>query len=219
MMKDILKFLFIFIFCYILFMWLLSQWGDRMGVYSVFRSAVTGLVTVCLPSAHIESQIFRNPETNQTDPSSMYLVYGNPVLIQRAMDEAKKSGHSEIRIPTYSTTFKLFEMFGVPLFFLLSIFIATPLSIKLKMKGMAISLFLMFVFLLFRCVFLSLFSISNQQIGIYELSGSSMDLLGVMVSVFSLGFSMSLCFVLWLIFGFRRSAFITYLTQIFKSDK
>ncbi|MBK7232972.1 MAG: hypothetical protein IPH93_12110 [Saprospiraceae bacterium] len=32
-----------------------------------------------------------SPSSGKKDPSAMYLVYGNPLLIKKAMDEARKS--------------------------------------------------------------------------------------------------------------------------------
>jgi hypothetical protein len=217
MVRTILKFTLLFLLAYGLSVLLVSKIPGGNGIYSLIRNAVGGVVGISLPSAHIESQVFSDPATGKSDPSAMYLVYGNPVLMKRTLDEARSGGVSQITLPTRSITFKLFEMFMVPLLFLISIFIATPMSNKYRWKGLIWTLMILFVFLLMRCVAISLFSISNDRIGVYELEDSGMNILQNLISVFSLGFSMSMAFILWLTFGFRYSKFIDSLQDVFKN--
>ena len=120
-------------------------------------------------------------------------------------------------MPTKSIQFKLFEMFTIPLLFLISIFIATPIAVRQKLKGLLWSAIILLVFLLFKVLLLALFNISNARIGVYELTDASMSSLNTLISMFSLGFSMSLALILWLIWGFRKSSFIHYLNQIFSN--
>lgn len=217
MIRTILKFTLVFLLAYAFSVLVVTYVPGANGIYSLIRNSVETVVKLSLPSAHIESQVYSDPATGRSDASAMYLVYGNPFLIKRAMDEAKAGGVSQISLPTRSLTFKLFEMFLVPLLFLVSIFLATPMGNRQRWKGMGLTLFILFLFLLSRCVVISLFGISNDRIGVYELGDSAMKFLQNLISVFSLGFSMSLAFVLWLIFGFRQSLFIDTLQKIFKN--
>jgi hypothetical protein len=218
MVPKILKFTLFFLLAYGLSVFLVSKVPGADSIYTLIRNSVGGVVGIALPSAQIESQVFSDPATGKSDVSAMYLVYGNPVLMKKTMEEALASGVTQVTLPTRSISFRLFEMFMVPLLFLVSIFIATPMNHKHRWMGLIWTLLILFVFLLIRCVVISLFSISNDRIGVYELEDSSMKFLQTVISIFSLGFSMSLAFVLWLIFGFRHSVFIDMLQNIFKNQ-
>ncbi|MBK7812693.1 MAG: hypothetical protein IPO62_07425 [Saprospiraceae bacterium] len=219
MKAAILKFSGIFLICYLICLGLFTQSFIGNAAYKLLRGISTKSIQWVLPSAHIESQEYIDPSSGKKDPSAMYLVYGNPLLIKKAMDEARKSGQSQANIPTRSIVFRLFEMFLVPILFLISIFVATPLTIKEKLKGLCCSLVILLLFLVLRCIILAMFNISNDQIGIYEYSNGTMDNLSFLVSVFTLGFNMSLAFVLWLYFGFRKSSFSTYFVSLFNQLK
>jgi hypothetical protein len=219
MKTAILKFSGIFLICYLVCLGLFTQSFVGNATYKILRGITTKSIQWVLPSAHVEAQEYKDPNSGKKDPSAMYLVYGNPLLIKKAMEEARKSGQSQVNIPTRSIVFRLFEMFLVPLFFLISIFIATPLSIKEKLKGLGYSLLILLLFLILRCIILAMFNISNDQIGIYEYSESTMDNLSFLVSVFTLGFNMSLAFVLWLYFGFRKSSFSVFFISLFNQVK
>ncbi|MBK7696989.1 MAG: hypothetical protein IPI30_22595 [Saprospiraceae bacterium] len=76
---------------------------------------------------------------------------------------------------------------------------------------------ILFLFLLIKVLLLALFNISNARIGVYELTDDNMSVLNTFISMFSLGFSMSLALILWLIWGFRKSSFMFFLNQIFSN--
>ena len=146
----------------------------------------------------------------------MYLVYGNPILIAKAMEEAKLTHNQYAKVPTYSTQFFLFEMYIVPLIFVIALFVASPIPNNKKWKGLGISFVLMYSFILMKTIILTLFTISNAQIGIYELSDATMQFLSRFISFLTLGLSIFIGFLLWLIFGFRNSTFTSVFETLFK---
>ncbi|MBK9270049.1 MAG: hypothetical protein IPM48_00495 [Saprospiraceae bacterium] len=219
MRSELLKFIGFFFLSYLFCILILTQSFLSNSSYAFIRSMVVFSVKAALPSAHIEGQIYKDISTGQIDHSSMYLVYGNPYLVQKAIEDARAAGLSEVSVPTKSVRFKLFEMFLVPLFFLISIFLATNIQLKTKWKGLVWSLLILGMFLFLRCIFLVLYHISSEQIGIYELSESAMGNLSWLVSVFTLGFNMSLAFILWLIFGFRKSSFVNQFLSLFNTKQ
>ncbi|MEO6190276.1 MAG: hypothetical protein ABIO44_07835, partial [Saprospiraceae bacterium] len=172
----------------------------------------TSWVATFLPSADIS---YQEMNTKSSSNSDMYLVYGNPILIQQAKDEAKRSKQQFATIPTKSLELHLFEMYIVPLFFLIGLFSATPLLWKSRIKGMAISTLILLIFIMVKILCLSLFEISNNRLGIYELGENNMQWLSTMLGVLSLGLSIILVFILWLIFGFRKSNFVQNFKLLF----
>lgn len=78
----------------------------------------------------------------------------------------------------------------------------------------------MFLYINSKTIFYALSVISDSTIGIYKLSQSASSMLTRFINLTSLGFSITLAFILWLIFGFRKSEIATFLVLILtKSQK
>ncbi|NOT37761.1 MAG: hypothetical protein HOP11_10330 [Saprospiraceae bacterium] len=213
-MKDIFRFAGLFILCYFVCIFLYRVDFVKSMINKPLRSYSVGWISSFLPSAEISQQ---NIAGKSGIDAEMYLIYGNPILIEKAKKEAKQSGQAYATIPTKSMELHLFEMFVVPVFFLISLFIATPLILKEKMKGLLISLLIIFMFISIKLICLSTFEISNSRIGIYELGDSEMKTLSILLGVFSLGFTLMLSFILWLVFGFKKSNFVQIFNSLFKN--
>ncbi|MEP7196335.1 MAG: hypothetical protein ABI851_07420 [Saprospiraceae bacterium] len=206
-MKAIIRFAITFVISYGLCLFMF-QTNLLSGIINRFNKAVcTSWISTTLPSADISTQDINDKTKSASD---IYLVYGNPLLIQKAKEEARQSKQAYATLPTKSMELHLFEMFVVPLFFILSLFVATPIAWKEKLKGLVISFVLLYAVILLKLLMLSLFEISNSRIGVYELGDSSMNLLSKVLGIFTLGLSLSLAFILWLIFGFRKSSFVDH---------
>ena len=200
-MNKVIRFALVFIICYGICLVLFQIRAVSVPFYAALKVLTTGSVSSSLPSADISSQ-WKNREGGGSD---IYIVYGNPVLIQAAKQEAKNSGQRYATLPTKSLELHLFEMFIVPVLFLIGLYVATPMHWKPKLMNLCIAFAILIIYLLFKIILLSLFEISNARIGVYELGDSAMQFLGKILGVFSLGLTITLAFVLWLIFGFRNS--------------
>ncbi len=213
-MTDILRFAGWFVLTYLVLLICYQSSFVSSVINITIRDLSTSMVSTVLPSADISQQNLKGKSNGSSD---MYLVYGNPYLIQKAKEEAKTSGQAYASIPTKSLELHLFEMFVVPLFFLISLFIATPMVWKEKLKAFGISTGLVLVFILIKLVILVQFEISNARIGIYEFGDTGMKIMARCLSIFSLGFTLMLSFILWLAFGFRKSKFIQIFNTLFKN--
>ena len=74
-----------------------------------------------------------------------------------------------------------------------------------------------FILIIGKSVLLTLFSIANAKIGIYTLSDSGLFIIYRIVVMLTLGFSIIICFCLWLLFGFRNSSFSSQFSNFIKS--
>lgn len=78
----------------------------------------------------------------------------------------------------------------------------------------------MFLYINSKTIFYALSVISDSTIGIYKLSQSASSMLTRFINLTSLGFSITLAFILWLVFGFRKSEIASFLVLILtKSQK
>lgn len=200
-MNKVLRFALLFVLCYSICLVLFQIRAVSNPFYTALKVLTTGCVSSLLPSAEISSQW----KSRDGAGSDIYIVYGNPLLIQAAKQEAKNAGQQYATLPTKSLELHLFEMFVVPVLFLIGLYVATPMNWKPKLKNLSIAFAILLIYLLFKIMLLSLFEISNARIGVYELGDSAMQFLGKILGVFSLGLTITLAFVLWLILGFRNS--------------
>lgn len=215
-MKDILKFVGIFLLSYGLLIYLFNFQPVKSIVSKIFRSTVEYTVKMALPEAYIQTQDYLD-EQHKIEPNVFYMVYGNPAVIKAEKEFATKHEMKEYTISTYSKQVYVFHMLTVPVAFLISIFIATPIPFKLKLKSIGISLFLLLIVIVAKCIFLTYYGIADSKIGIYTMSDSALNLSGRIAMMLTLGFSIIFGFSLWLLFGFRNSLFSSQFTSYIKS--
>lgn len=215
-MKEILKFVGLFLILYASLIYVCNLNPIKSIINSFFRKTVEVIIKSSLPEAYIETQKFMD-KNQQVDPNIFYLVYGNPAVINAEHEFANKQGLKEYSISTHSIQFYIFQMLTVPIVFLISIFGATPMTGRSKVKSLAIGLLLLFLLILFKCILFALYRISSSNIGIYELSDSSLSIVSRLVMILTLGFSIIYSFCLWLLFGFRNSVFSTQFNNFINS--
>ncbi len=188
------------------------------AVYGAIGDAITSSCKVLFSAAHIESQpVFG--EDNRVKHDKMFLVFGNPKQIEEVVQQAKGSGLTEIHLPTRSAQLFLFELAMVPLLFIVSLFIATPMSLRIKLANTAIALFILMAFIIFKVWVYTAYSISSHRIGIYEFSEVRMNALNRLIGFLSLGFSIVLGVILWLFLGFRQSSFVAEVQSFFTNKQ
>jgi hypothetical protein len=214
MRNEIIRFLILFGFCYAFCILLFQNAAVYKSLNAKLRVAITALDKSFFSKAEISSQDVYDDQ-NKKDHNRMYIVFGNPKTIKIEMENARRQGLNEVRISTYSAQFYFFQMIYAPLAFLLSLFVGTKMPWKKMMKGLAYSILIFTLYMGIKVLLYTYFSISNERIGLYELSGWKEQFVSFIVSAMSIGFSMVLCFCLWLIFGLRHSSFYQFLQSIF----
>ncbi|MBK8956128.1 MAG: hypothetical protein IPM34_11315 [Saprospiraceae bacterium] len=217
-MKEILRFVLLFILTYAAVMLLLNIPFIQNGIQQSVRSVVKVFVKASFPNAYIDTQDYKDA-SGKADPNVFYLTYGNPEIIQAEHDYAKRNQLMEYKISTYSIQLYIFQLFTVPLVFILSLFLASPMLWKPKLKFLLTSLSIMFMLILLKTDMLILYNINMSQIGLYKLEDQDMANLLRFISMLTLGFSVMLGFILWLVFGFRNSQFVQLVDSFFKNIK
>ncbi len=215
-MRLVMQFVLLFIIAYTAMILLVQTKFAEQTIHSFAKSLVEGTLESFLPDAYIETQDVQSAQ-GKMDWNSFYVVYGNPKTIQMEQLEAQKSQATEYRISTYSFTLFIFQLFTVPIVFIISLFLATPMDWKKKLKSILIAVAIILAVILSKCILLALFNISNTGIGVYSLSETQMNIIVRVVAMLSLGFSIISGFVLWLVFGFRYSQLMNLFNNFVKS--
>jgi hypothetical protein len=215
-MKDILKFVLIFIVSYGSFIYLFSLPSVQLFINRSFRTVVEFSVKQALPKAYIDTQEDQNTDA-PFNPNIFYIIYGNPEVIKAEKNFAEKQQLKEYTISTYSIQFYIFELFTVPVVFLISLFVATPLQWKILLRSILISMLILFALIIGKCILLTLFMIANLKIGVYNLNETTLYIVYRVAMMLRLGLSIIVVFCLWLMFGFKNSVFAIQLSNFLKS--
>ena len=110
MTKTLLRFILLFVVTYGVGVYAFSKINFFSSWHVFFRKSVELVVSNALPSCEIETQKFVDPVSKKEDRTMMYLVYGNPFLMKKALEDARATGQGFATMPTKSTQFKLFEI-------------------------------------------------------------------------------------------------------------
>lgn len=215
-MKDILRFVALFIVCYAAVILLQNTGPVQSGIQQSFRTIIEVFLKASYPEAYITTQDYKD-ESGKEDANVFYLTYGNPEIIQAEHDYARKNQMKEYKISTYSIQLYIFQLFTVPLAFIIALFLASPMHWKPKLKYLALSIVLMTAIILLKINLLTLYHLNISKTGVYTISNSELNWVFRLISMATLGFSVMAGFMLWLIFGFRNSRFVQMVNSFFKS--
>lgn len=215
-MKPLYRFILLTILVYAMIMVMLSNSFASKFLCSGFQEMTTIFLKWTLPEAHIESQQAFDA-LKRPDPNSFHLIYGNPEIIRAEHQYARSQNLKEYKISTYSIQLFFFQLFTVPVAFLLALFIATPMPWKQKVKFSGIGIVLLLIAILSKVYLLMLYNFNVSAIGVYRLSASGMEWITRIISMLTLGFSIMLCFVLWLLLAFRNSKLASLISDYLKN--
>ncbi|MBK9109159.1 MAG: hypothetical protein IPM92_12540 [Saprospiraceae bacterium] len=215
-MKEILKFLLLFLGVYAIVIFLQSFHPVQSAIQYSFRSSIELFLKASFPKAYIETQNYQDAAGN-FDSNIFYLRYGNPEVIQAEHDFARKNQMKEYKISSHSIQLYIFQLFTVPLAFLIALFVASPMLWKPKLKYLLLSLTIMSLIILLKVNLLTLYNMNISKIGVYTLATEDLTWVFRLISMLTLGFSIMICFILWLLFGFRNSRFALIVNSFLKS--
>lgn len=212
--KPIIRFALFFILSY----FVLTATVNWTGLDGTLNGFFRGLSKTTLNMTFSDLKFNTKPsrEGGALDDNKMIVEFEwTEEKIERAIEEARRRRQADLEVPYRFISYQIFEFFIVPLLFLLSLIIATPMGNKAKLRSGAIALGLMLLFMLIKLYILTLFSVSKARIDVYELGDGAMNFLLTIVSLLTMGFSIMLAFFLWLVFVFRQSDLRQWVSDLF----
>lgn len=215
-MKEILKFLLLFLGVYAVVIFLQNFQPVQSAIQHGFRTSIELFLKASFPKAYIETQNYQDA-AGKFDANIFYLRYGNPEVIQAEHDFARKNQMKEYKISSHSIQLYIFQLFTVPMAFLLALFMASPMLWKPKLKYLLLTMGIMSLIILLKVNLLTLYNMNISKIGVYTLTIQELSWVFRLISMLTLGFSIMICFILWLLFGFRNSRFAFIVNSFFKN--
>ncbi|MBT8219274.1 MAG: hypothetical protein KJP00_05605 [Bacteroidia bacterium] len=167
---------------------------QRLGQW--FINSTSGFYEWSLPQASINIEHDRNPILY--DPSKVWISPIGKEQLQSAIQEARMKGTSLEIENDASLQFKVSTFPTTALIFLLSLILATPISLRPKIKALLIGLFAFMLYFYFFMYISLLTHISVSRIGIYELEGFSSKSVRFLNRTFcNFGFSLTFAILVW----------------------
>lgn len=202
-LRKVILFVVIFFLSYGLLMVFLSLQGVKPGLHSFYKNSSTTFSSVFLSRADIQSQ-FERVGTKISYDRFVVRIGANQKEIDRRIDEARQKGLKEINNPVCDIPFKAFEFYTVPLVFIFSLLIATPMRPRKKILHLSIGVIAMLLFLWVKFLIQILFSINFiYPIDMYMLGSTGRSIVEFLSQAMTMGFSIILGVVIWLSLSYK----------------
>lgn len=205
LLKPFLKFLGIFCLSYILLYWILGTGA----ILDVHRSTFTNVSGSFIKST-LSKASFTIKEGAKGDPATeneIKILFNNKAELERLIEEAKKQAPSQrqLTIESEETSILFVEAVLIPLIFLISLILATPMNWKSKLKALAFGILLMYLFIFFKIWVYMLFIIYKATIGIYEFTSPVSNIISLLGNNLRIGASTIFGTLIWVLVAVRNS--------------
>lgn len=202
-LRKVILFVVIFFLSYGLLMTFLSLQGVKPGLHAFYKNSSTKFSSLFLTRADIQSQ-FERVGTKISYDRFVVRIGANQEEIDRRIDEARQKGLKEINNPVCDIPFKAFEFYTVPLVFIFSLLIATPMGPGKRILHLGIGVFAMLLFLWVKFLIQVLFSINFiYPIDMYLLGSTGRTIVEFLSQAMTMGFSIILGVVIWLSLSYK----------------
>lgn len=201
--SRIIRFLVLFFVSYGVIIFLFTTDALKPAVHGFYKNSSCNISSVLMSRADVISQFERQGNTVSYD-RVVVRVGANQKEIDRRIAEARRLGLSEIKNPVCDIPFKPFEFFTVPLVFVFSLVLVTPMGFKKKLISILLAVLGMLIFLWLKFYIQILFSINFvYPIGMYELGSTGRSILEFLSQAMTMGLSIMVGVVLWLILSYK----------------
>ena len=206
LLKPFLKFLGIFCLSYILLYWVLGS-GTILDSHRSFFTKFSG--------SFIESTLSKTSFTfkegikgDAATENEIIILFNNKAELQRLIEDAKKKAPSERQLTINSEETSIFfvEAVLIPLIFVISLILATPLTWKGKLKALALGILLIYFFIFFKIWVYLLYIISAAKIGIYEFTSPVSNIVSLLGNNLRIGASTIFGTLIWVLVAVRNSS-------------
>lgn len=161
--------------------------GVRSAWFSFARSHTEGVMNIVLPKAMFITDPARLG-VKEEGVENFTVAFAN----RKAVDDARRSKSQTVEVDFRNFKLNITEFFLMPLFFLFSLIIITPISWKRKGIALLVGLGILYLFKCFHLYIVGLYQLDQSQLGVYELGEAAKS----MVARLRLTLHTALAFVL-----------------------
>lgn len=156
------------------------------------------------------SKAYTDIQSSREEPINVYhliVSFQNQKTVDKAIAEARKQRAPSVKLDTKFFDFFIDIKFLFPFLFIVSLIIITPVPWKRKLLGLAISLALVLVFITIGLCFVTSYNMANADIGIYDLSDSTLALYKKLGTIVNPMTDMTFALLVYLSVFFRKEDF------------
>ncbi len=206
--KRLLLFLLFFVLSYLFLYFLVNTESINRLNASFLETTALSTVQTLLPKAKYEHRVdFTETRT------ILVLGFVNKEKLQEMIAEAKAKGAKTLDFDVEEVRYYV-DYFVLPLIFLFSLIIATPISIKQKLLALLWGFLLFTAYYVFKIFLFMLMHISTNNIGIYDFGEGFESALKSLTRVMELNFSMLMAVLIWLLVALSKSNWKEIILQL-----
>ena len=217
-LKPVLKFFGIFCLSYILLYFALGKGPAHQAHRSFFMTISEPFLQAMLPKTTLSLKEGIREEF--AAENQINVLYNNKEELDRLIAEARKNPNAkELQIKSYETTLLFQEGVIIPIIFLLSLIIATPLKWKEKLMAILVGLLCMYIFILFKTWIYTLHTISVEKIGVYEFTPPLSSIVSFFGKNLRIGASTIVGTLIWVLVAVRKTDWRGFWNNSFLEEK
>lgn len=176
----------------------------KKAITPIGISYTEGIMNVFYKKAYSNIKSSKDVPPN---PYHLIVSFQNDKTVQKAIAEARKNRSPKVNLDTKFFDFHIDIKLLFPFLFLLSLIIITPVPWQRKLKGLAISFLIMYLFITMGLCFVTSYNIASANIGIYEVSDSTLAFYKKLGTIVNPMTDMTFAMLLWILVFFRKDDF------------
>ncbi len=214
--KSIIKFFAVFCLTYLLLISLISIPGILKTHASIFKKSSDAFISILLPQAYIE---FRNDLEDNIKPDIIKISYANQNELKHQIGQAKKQGKTELDFKVNNFEVRFQEIWVLPFIFCVTLILVTPIQMKEKLYALIIGVLLVYGVVLLKLLIYTLFYISSDSLGVYELPPLWYKLITHIKTHFSVGVTLSMVLLIWVMTTMRSDNWRIIIGKVVSNNK
>lgn len=201
--KKILRFFGLFCLSYFLLYFFLSLPAVFNAQMQFLKASGKTVTKNFLPKAYFDIDVREKPE--QETAAQFFLIFANQKEVDKALAESRRKGRQAVQLDVRQRGLYIERFWVLPLAFLLSLVLLTPVHWQKKLTGLSVCLGIFLIYELFRLFIYAFNYIAAERIGIYELDGFTFEFVNMLYENLAIGSTLILLTFLWVAVFFKKS--------------
>ena len=165
---------------------------------NVYRSTSQPVLQRTLSKAYIQLKSVEN------DPDIIRVEFASKEMVQKQVEEARKSGQKRAPIQGNSFEFGFYNLFFSFFLFLISLLLLSPVSLMEKVTGILLGSLIFYLYTVLKMNFALLSHFNEPEINIYQTGGVILKAIRSILYFMSLGLNVLVVLIIWAFLAFRK---------------
>ena len=165
---------------------------------NIYRTSTQPILQTTLSKAYIQLKSVVN------SPDIIKVEFASKKVVQRQMEEARRTGKKKAPIQGNSFEFGFYNLFFSFFLFLISLLLLSPIKLKEKIISILIASFIFYLYTVLKMHFALLSHFNQPEINVYQTGAGLLKVVRTILYFMSLGLNVLVVLLLWAVFAFRK---------------